>query len=455
MGDGTGLGERVLERRMALGMSQRELAGQEISPSYVSLIESGKRWPTLDVLEVLAQRLQTTSSALIAGAEPASQRSLQRLELDLRWAKIALRAGGPDSAEQYARGVLEDPACCGRHRIDALLVVAAATEAQGRLDEAIDVLEPLMDELDGDKTRELWRSCQVMLCRCYKDVGDLGHAIDLGERALASDAVMSDEQIMLAISLGDAYSRRGDIKRAGRLLSRILSRVEVAGSHRNQGAALWNASLVAEADDRLDDAVRLSERALALFSESDAVRNLGRLRVTYAFLLRVESKSSVPLAREQLRRAQGEFELEGTVIERARCLTELARCALDEDDVVGAEELITQAAAIIADGPEIEHAKVELVRGHTLVRSGETEKGLGVAHEAAQVLDHQSNSPRDAAHAWRELAALARSAGRQELVVDALERAMDVLGVRPTRVGAERVLSSSSSWSAAAESIAR
>jgi len=362
---------------------------------------------------------------------------LERIELDLRWAKIAVRAGEPESAEQYARAVLNHADCTEGHRIDALLLVAAAAEAQGRLEEAIGVLEPLVDELDSDRTGELWRSCQVMLCRCYKDIGDLGHAIDLGERALASDTVMSDEQVMLAVSLGDAYFRRGDIRRADRLLSRILTRVEVAGSHRNQGAALWNASLVAEADDRLNDAVRLAERALALFSESDAVRNLGRLRVTYAFLLREESTGSVPRAREQLRRAQGEFELEGTVIERARCLTELARCSLDEDDLVEAQELITQAAVVVAGGPVAEHAKVELVRGHTLVRSGEIETGLAAAHAAVRVLDDQPGSSREAAHAWRELAALARSVGRQELMVDALEHAVDALGIRPTRVGTE------------------
>lgn len=437
MGSGTDLGARILERRQALGMSQRALAGDEISSSYVSLIESGKRWPTLDVLEVLAHRLQTTTSALIAGTEPPDVPDPEQLELNLKWAEIALRAGSPDSAEQYARSVLAEGAISERHRNDAMFLVASAAEAQGRLDEAIEILEPLLERLDSDNTRELWRSCQVMLCRCYKDAGDLGHAIDLGERALVSDETMSDEQIMLAVSLADAYFQRGDLKRAGRLLSRILGRVEVAGSHRNQGATLWNASLVAEAEGRIDDGVRLAERALALFAESDAVRNLGRLRVTYAFLLREQSRGSIGLARQQLRRAEEEFELEGTVIERARCLTEMARCALDEDDVVEATELISKAAATIAGGPAVEHAKVELVRGHTLVRSGDIEEGLSTALMAAQLLHDQANSPREAAHAWRELAALARSTGHSELMVDALEQAISVLGVRPTRVGTD------------------
>lgn len=430
---GTGLGERVLERRLALGLSQRELAGPEMSPSYVSLIESGKRRPTNELLEVIARRLDTTPADLLP--EDVRQRSAERIELDLRWAKIAIHAGNAESAEKYARSVLQDDGCTERQRHEALLTLAESVEMRGDLDQAIDILEPLLSELDVAKTRGLWRTCQVMLCRCYRDAGDLAHAIDLGERALLEDDDPSEEQVMLVVSLAGAYLRRGDLKRAGRLLSATLSRLDVAGTHRNQGAVLWNASLVAEAEDRLEEAIRLSERALALFSESDAVRNLGRLRVTYASLLREESVKSVPLAREQLRRAQREFAEEGTVIERARCLTELARCALDEDDVVEAQRLVSAAAQTVAGGPEIEHAFVELVRGHVLVRCGQVDAGLRAARLAATSLTEHGHKPKDAADAWREVAALAKVSNRPEMMVQALERAVDVLGVRHVRVG--------------------
>lgn len=433
MEDGTGLGGRVLERRLALGLSQRELAGPEMSPSYVSLIESGKRVPTRELLQVLARRLQTTADDLVPPEE--RQRGVERIELDLRWAKIAVKAGNAESAEKYARGVLDDQGCTERQRHEALMILAEAAEVRGDLDSAIDVLEPLLAELDSDKTRELWRGCQVMLCRCYKDAGDLAHAIDLGERALTTDEPLSDDQVMLVVSIADAYLRRGDVKRAGRLLSATLERLEVAGTHRNQGAALWNASFVAEAQGRLDDAVQLSERALALFSESDAVRNLGRLRVTYACMLREQSTESVPLAREQLRKAQNDFELEGTVLERTRCLTELARCSLDEDDVFEARRLVDSAAGIVADGPPVEHAIVELVRGHVLLRCGQPDVGLRVARRAALAVEEHGQTAKDVADAWREVAALAKAAHKPELMVEALERAVDAMGVRPVRVG--------------------
>ncbi|HEY6934445.1 MAG TPA: helix-turn-helix domain-containing protein [Marmoricola sp.] len=433
MDRGTGLGERVLERRLALGMSQRELAGPEMSPSYVSLIESGKRWPTHELLEVLARRLQTNPDELLP--EDHRQRSAERIELDLRWAKIAVHAGNAESAERYARSVLSDPGCTDRQRHEALMTLAEAAESRGDLDRAIDLLEPLVEELDSDKTREMWRTAQVMLCRCYKVSGDLAHAIDLGERALAKDEAPSDEQVMLVISLAGAYLRRGDLKRAGRLLTATMARLDVAGTHRNQGAALWNSSLVAEAEGRLDDAVRLSERALALFGESDAIRNLGRLRVTYAGFLREGSTDSVPLALEHLSRAERELEDEGTVIDRARCLIEMARCALDRDDLDYARTLILRAAEIVGDGPEVERALVELVRGHVLVRSGESRKGLSVARRAAQMISDHGESPAEAAQAWREVAELAKVASDHELMVMGLERAVDSLGVRPARVG--------------------
>lgn len=435
MNDVETLGERLRQRRLALGLSQRELAGDGISASYVSLIEAGKRRPTLDVLEILAGRLRTTSATL-RGDEDVAVTTGGSVALDLAWSKIALRAGSPGSAEKYARAVIADADCSGANRLEALSILAAAAEQQGRLTEAIDVLEPLVKELSPEETRELWGSCQLMLCRCYKDVGDLSRAIACGEDALSRcSASLSDTEILLAISLAHAYAERGDLNTAGRLLERTLHRAEVAGSHRNQGAALWNASIVAEAEGRYDDAVALSERALGLFSESDAVRNLGRLRVTYATQLLASAPTEVRTAREQLCRAQDEFELEGTVIEQARCRTQLARCALAEGDLLHAETLIWQARDIVSDGPEAEYANVELVRGHVMARSGSPEEGLRIMHDAARLVT-RSDTSRHAAEAWREVAAVASSVASPATALEALEQAMEVLGVNAPQVRA-------------------
>lgn len=59
-------GEKVVEQRKSLGMSQKQLAEKvEISPQYLNDIEHGKRNPDSDVLiEKLAKALDLDSSIL-------------------------------------------------------------------------------------------------------------------------------------------------------------------------------------------------------------------------------------------------------------------------------------------------------------------------------------------------------------------------------------------------------
>ena len=55
---GVWFGQQLRARRVARGMSQRELGGETYSPSYVSLLETGRREPTEEVIHALASRLE-------------------------------------------------------------------------------------------------------------------------------------------------------------------------------------------------------------------------------------------------------------------------------------------------------------------------------------------------------------------------------------------------------------
>lgn len=62
------LGANCKRRRAALRMSQAELAERSgIAASYLSLLEQAKANPTLEVLENLAEGLQTTVIDLLSG----------------------------------------------------------------------------------------------------------------------------------------------------------------------------------------------------------------------------------------------------------------------------------------------------------------------------------------------------------------------------------------------------
>jgi transcriptional regulator with XRE-family HTH domain len=74
------VGQRIRERRLELGLSQRELASEGVTYAYVSRIEANARTPSTKALRQLAPRLGVS----------------------VHW----LETGKPDPAEQLAQLVL-------------------------------------------------------------------------------------------------------------------------------------------------------------------------------------------------------------------------------------------------------------------------------------------------------------------------------------------------------------
>ncbi|MDO9377799.1 MAG: helix-turn-helix transcriptional regulator [Nocardioidaceae bacterium] len=434
------LGSRIRELRLTRGLSQRDLGGGELSASYVSLVEAGKRHPSIEALTLLAERLGTSPRGLTQDLDgDPLPRTLAEVDLDLKWARIAIRAGNPASAEKYARLVLDDVGVGEHERLEALSLLASATEGQGDLRGAIAIGEQLQGELDPDVTRELWTSTQIMLLRCYKDAGDLDLAIDLGERAMRGFGPdVRDEELLLTVSLADAYAARGDLTRASMLLQNTSRRAEAGASAQVRGGALWNASLVAADDGRIHDAVRLSEQALAVFSESDAVRNLARLHASCGVVqLELASPEGVDRARSHFRAAVEGLDMEGTTGERARLLVHLAQCDVAADDLDAADLHLAEAHQLfddVGETAESARAMAHLVQAHVLVRRGCPTEGLRLARDAA-VATEQVDTRREASRTWRAVAELARAEGDVELRMEALERSVDAAGIRAAQGG--------------------
>ena len=62
-----GLGERVRQRRVALGLTQTDLAGVRFSKEYISQIELGKTRPTPETIDYLSSRLSIDQGYLAHG----------------------------------------------------------------------------------------------------------------------------------------------------------------------------------------------------------------------------------------------------------------------------------------------------------------------------------------------------------------------------------------------------
>ena len=211
------VGRRIKIRRAELGLSQSDVARPDLSDSYISLIESGRRTPSDDVLSILATRLGCTSAWLRSGVDEAEQRSIH---LQLKEAELCLRTGDPDRALNLTSDIIESVAADESARDNSRFLTALALESLGRLDKAVDTLEALAAQL-RKASRPVDVRIVVALSRCLRESGDLGAAIDSARRALetleADGAPIDDQYIELSATLLAAYNERGDFGAAQRI----------------------------------------------------------------------------------------------------------------------------------------------------------------------------------------------------------------------------------------------
>lgn len=68
------LGEKIKRRRKELNMTLKDLAGDRITPGQISLVESGKSNPSMDLLEYLADTLNTSIEYLMESEETQAEK---------------------------------------------------------------------------------------------------------------------------------------------------------------------------------------------------------------------------------------------------------------------------------------------------------------------------------------------------------------------------------------------
>ena len=94
------VGERIRQRRLELGLSQRELSSEGVTYAYVSRLEANTRTPSIKALRKLATKLDVSVHWLETGErDPAEQ--LAQLVLEHQ------RRPLPRRAVTLARAVLQ------------------------------------------------------------------------------------------------------------------------------------------------------------------------------------------------------------------------------------------------------------------------------------------------------------------------------------------------------------
>jgi transcriptional regulator with XRE-family HTH domain len=85
------VGDRIRQRRLELGLTQRELATEGVSYAYVSRLEANTRWPSVKALRALAPRLGVSVHWLETGEQDPAE-ELARLVIASRGEPPSRRA---------------------------------------------------------------------------------------------------------------------------------------------------------------------------------------------------------------------------------------------------------------------------------------------------------------------------------------------------------------------------
>ena len=176
------MGQRILAARLAAGLSQRELAGEEITRNMLSSLEHDAANPSVATLRYLAQRLGRPMGYFLGEDGPGE-------------AVAAFEAGDYRRCRELLTGAEEQ----------WLEPVARLREAEQALDEGrIPYAQELLEGLDGACSPlfgpELSRKAAILRCRCGEFVpipGD-GSLLLQAEAALASGRWRDGERYLTA-----------------------------------------------------------------------------------------------------------------------------------------------------------------------------------------------------------------------------------------------------------------
>ncbi len=429
------LGQRMRVARIAAGMTQSQVAGEEASTAYVSRIEDGQRRPEAHLLERMALRMGTTLEALLIGVTPSRHLELQ---VALELAEIALLAGDPRGAvtaiDELLAEITDHPLADLER--DARRLRARALEASGRTDEAIAILE----ELTSDSHDDHLVPALISLSRSYRDAGDPARSLDVGQRVAVElgrlDLGGGSEAVDLSLITSDAHLHRGEIDEALAICSAALA--AATGSDPTELAAAYRASsLEASRSGSPATALALARKSRGHFEVAGEARQLARLRTQYAaLLLKLDPPDAIGAIATLETSEREPAWLDTERRDRADHHLAFARARFLVGDHAAARAQIEACAELTGSAAPLQLAEARTLAGQIAAAEGDLGGARSSYREAVDLLAAVDDD-RGVAQLWFELASQLDELGERDGARDAYRRAAASTGLRSSRVAAQ------------------
>ncbi|HLX32621.1 MAG TPA: tetratricopeptide repeat protein [Gaiellaceae bacterium] len=405
------VGKRIRKARQAADLTQRQLAFPGCTSAYISLIESGRRVPSYQILREFGRRLGVSAEYLATGTSEA-------VEADpLFDAELAARLG--DSAQ--ARAAYESIIAEGNQ----LKLVARARIGLGLLEfeagnhaEAIDLLEAGLVEIPAGSDTTV---AADRLGRAYALTGRFDEALALFNRYLTAAKKRGDplDSIRFSVLLANTKIDCSDYGGAATVLSEILELATNALDPADRAFIYWTQSRLHSSQDEPELAARYARRALSSLEQTEHTRYIAN-----AFLLLATLENDQGHSREALalvERAEPVVKASGNRYDIGYLELERARAELGLGHTEEAASRALGSLPLLADTSPTNAGRSYLLAASIFKDIGDDAKALELYELAAESFPVQD---RHAAEAYQAMAEIAKAAGRKDEALQYLEQAL-------------------------------
>ena len=414
-------GQRLRRLRQERGLSQRDVAGTVVNPSYISLLESGARVPTLEVVLQIAGALGVAPDELagmpvLAGLpahEPRPARAKadasdpapgSRLVHDLL-ARSAWDVGAWDEAQSRHERVFADAVRAG-DPADVLehgIALHDVLNLRGDHLSRYALLVELVRTAEAFGVAELIVKLRLDQATAARDCGKLGEALGLAESAMAvlprTELAETAEHVRALGVLVSVKVDSGDTADIDPLIQTMIGLADALASPTVQGRSQWAASIAYARLGQADRARQHIIQAHRMLAHPDtSLRDWGRFARAAASAL-LDTDAALVDVDTYIRWMRSAAELTDSPTDHAHTTLIEARYALRTGHAEQALELTAHEPVNLTTTDVIRHHLTHGQAQHVLGRATEA---ITTLRAAAQLAEQHTNY-RLATQIWREI----------------------------------------------------
>lgn len=383
---GNGFGEKLRAERLDRGLTQAELGKDLYSPSYISLLETGRREPTAEVIEELARRLELAPKALEAWSQPISVSDAEyvlaglyaRQAWDLR--DYPLAASHAAAAAQIALDGRNTSAWWNMSYMQAECLLK-----HGDLLECRELVERLLEHPMARESVGLGARARQMLAVVCQRQGQLTAAVEHATEAVAIAEQLPKGSIITIGALRaliGALAESGRLNEAWKYCQELLAQVDEHAMSQLAGEVAWVIGNVAFMRHDYVEGVKHHERAAKLLSPANDIELWARFNKASA-AVRLSSGIVEPETLSSIERAELAFSIvSGTKSDELEVAFIRARWLYLTGDIVAAVEKLREIHAERDNLAKHTAGEVSLLLGKSLKAAGESEEALVHLEEA-------------------------------------------------------------------------